>query len=30
MRGWLGSADSGPLTSMLSNATSIAWINQHE
>src|ERR1039458_3082955 len=27
MPGWLGSAGSGPLTWMLSNATLIAWIN---
>src|SRR6266478_3799978 len=30
MPGWLGSAGSGPLTWMLSNATSIAWISQHQ
>ena len=30
MPGWLRSAGSGPLTSMLSNATSTAWINQHQ
>src|SRR5207249_10392589 len=30
MPGWLRSAGSGPLTWMLSNATSTAWINQHE
>src|SRR6266550_18842 len=30
MPGWLRSVGSGPLTSMLSNATSTAWINQHE
>src|SRR5579875_227402 len=30
MPGWLRSAGSGPPTWMLSNATSIAWINQHE
>ena len=27
MPGWLSSAGSGPLTWMLSNATSTAWIN---
>src|SRR5207249_1699308 len=30
MPGWLRSAGSGPLTWMLSNATSTAWVNQHE
>src|SRR5580693_2028753 len=30
MRGWLRSAGSGRLTWMLSNATSTAWISQHE
>src|SRR5437762_1256042 len=30
MPGWLSSAGSGPLTWMLSNATSIAWISQHQ
>src|SRR5216684_4584725 len=30
MPGWLRSAGSGPLTWMLSNATSTAWINQHQ
>src|SRR5437867_860129 len=30
MPGWLRSVGSGPLTWMLSNATSTAWINQHE
>src|ERR1043166_4442154 len=30
MRGWLLSAGSGPLTSMLSNDTSTAWIRQHQ
>jgi hypothetical protein len=30
MPGWLSSAGSGPLTWMLSNATSTAWINQHQ
>ena len=30
MPGWLSSAGSGPLTWMLSNATSTAWINQHK
>ena len=29
MPGWLRSAGSGPLTWMLSNATSTAWINPH-
>src|ERR1700730_7210649 len=29
MPGWLSSVGSGPLTWMLSNATSTAWINQH-
>src|ERR1700675_4533115 len=29
MPGWLGSAASGPLTWMLSNATSTAWIRQY-
>src|ERR1700758_5609745 len=29
MRGWLSSAGSGPLTWMLSNATSTGWIHQH-
>src|SRR5260370_1724089 len=30
MRGWLRSVGSGPLTWMLSNATSTTWINQHQ
>src|SRR5438132_12236950 len=30
MPGWLRSVGPGPLTWMLSNATSTAWINQHE
>src|SRR5213076_2411598 len=30
MPGWLRSAGSGPLTWMLSNATSTAWISQHQ
>src|SRR5205823_4452755 len=30
MPGWLRSAGSGPLTWMLSNATSTTWINQHQ
>jgi hypothetical protein len=30
MPGWLRSVGSGPLTWMPSNATSTAWINQHE
>src|SRR6266853_3832707 len=30
MPGWLSSVGSGPLTWMLSNATSTAWINQHQ
>src|SRR5437879_1442012 len=30
MPGWLRSVGSGPLTWMLSNATSTAWINQHQ
>src|ERR1700688_881594 len=30
MTGWLGSAGSGPITWMLSNATSTAWISQHQ
>src|SRR5436309_6662801 len=30
MPGWLRSAGSGPLTWMPSNATSTAWINQHQ
>src|SRR6266513_4525851 len=30
MPGWLRSVGSGPLTWMLSNATSTAWINQRE
>src|SRR5712692_6513010 len=30
MPGWLRSVGSGPLTWMLSNATSITWINQHQ
>src|SRR5216683_4054377 len=30
MPGWSSSAGSGPLTWMLSNATSTAWINQHQ
>src|SRR6267154_4948048 len=30
MPGWLRSAGFGPLTWMLSNATSTAWINQHQ
>ena len=30
MPGWLRSAGSGPLTWMLSNATSTAWINPHQ
>src|SRR6202790_2756390 len=30
MSGWLSSVGSGPLTWMLWNATSTAWINQHE
>src|SRR5262245_9535221 len=30
MPGWLSSAGSGRLTWMLWNATSTAWINQHE
>ena len=30
MPGWLPSAGSGPLTWMLSNATSTAWISQHQ
>ena len=30
MPGWRRSAGSGPLTSMRSNATSTAWINQHQ
>src|SRR5215208_8329815 len=30
MPGWLRSVGSGPLTWMLSNATSSAWINQHD
>src|SRR3990172_2618464 len=30
MPGWLRSAGSGPLTWMLSNATSTAWVNQHQ
>src|SRR6266566_4051948 len=30
MPGWLRSVGSGPLTWMLSNATSTAWIDQHE
>ena len=30
MSGWLSSVGSGPLTWMLSNATSTAWINQHQ
>src|SRR6266436_3433813 len=30
MPGWLRSAGSGPLAWMLSNATSTAWINQHQ
>src|SRR5437588_5429423 len=30
MPGWLRSAGSGPLTWMLSNATSTKWINQYE
>src|SRR5437899_135649 len=30
MPGWLGSVGSGPITWMLSNATSTAWINQQE
>src|SRR6266513_3725257 len=30
MPGWLRSVGSGPHTWMLSNATSTAWINQHE
>src|SRR6266496_6340903 len=29
MPGWLRSVGSGPLTWMLSNATSTTWINQH-
>src|SRR6266446_3737296 len=30
MPGWLRSVGSGPLTWMLSNATSTTWINQHQ
>src|ERR1022692_3294816 len=30
MAGWLSSVGSGPLTWMLSNATSTAWISQHQ
>ena len=30
MPGWLRSAGSGPLTWMLSNATSTAWINHRK
>jgi len=30
MPGWLGSVGSGPLTWMLSNATSTAWNSQHQ
>src|SRR5580704_19349299 len=30
MTGWLGSAGSGPLTWMLSNATSTAWISPRQ
>src|SRR5713101_8776919 len=30
MPGWLRSAGSGPLTWMLSNATSTVWISQHQ
>src|SRR5213076_2358325 len=30
MPGWLRSAGSGPLTWMLSNATSTGWISQHQ
>src|ERR1700757_1369622 len=30
MPGWLRSVGSGPLTWMLSNATSTAWISQHQ
>src|ERR1035441_7409415 len=30
MPGWLRSAGSGPLTWMLSNATSTAWIDRHQ
>src|SRR5882762_9059316 len=30
MPGWLRSVGSGPLTWMLSNTTSTAWINQHQ
>src|ERR1700674_2189224 len=30
MHGWINSAGSGPLTWMLWNATSTAWINQHQ
>src|SRR5580704_10228599 len=30
MPGWLRSVGSGPLTWMLSNATSTAWINPHQ
>src|SRR6266446_10533755 len=30
MPGWLRSAGSGPLTWMLSNAISTAWISQHQ
>src|SRR5207245_4959484 len=30
MPGWISSAVSGPITWMLSNATSTAWISQHQ